>query len=62
MIKKAIGQMNQVNQATEAMGFVVTETVVWTRGKSRAFSPEEIQAGKAEDWLKANKAGKRGKR
>ena len=62
MIKKAIGQVNQVNQAAEAMGFVVTETVVWTRGKSRTFSPEEIQAGKAEDWLKANKAGKRGKR
>ena len=45
-----------------AMGFAVTETTVWTRGKSRAFTPEEIQAGKAEDWLKANKADNRGKR
>ena len=59
MIKKAIGQVNQVNQAAEAMGFRVTETTVWTRGKSRTFSPEEIQAGKAEDWLKANRSVQR---
>ncbi len=58
MIKKAVGRVNQVNQATEAMGFAVTETVVWTRGKSRTFTPEEVQAGKAEDWLKANRAGR----
>ena len=59
MIKKSVGQVNQVNQATEAMGFVVTETTVWTRGKSRTFSLEEIQAGKAEDWLKANRSAQR---
>ena len=58
MIKKSVGRVNQVNEATEAMGFRVTETTVWTRGKSRTFTPQEVQAGKAEAWVKANRGAR----
>ncbi len=51
--KPAPPQIRDSQQETEAMGLKVTETTVWHQGQSQTFTPEEIEAGAAERWMKA---------
>ena len=43
------------NAKLSAMGVTVTETVVWSRGKARAFAFDEVENGAADQWVESRK-------